>query len=426
VIGLLDINNFYVACERVLNPALARRPVVVLSNNDGNVVARSNEAKALGVAMGQPTHEVRPWMDTGQLIALSSNYTLYGDMSARVMSIVAECVPALEVYSIDEAFFDLTGVSDPQRRAADLIARIRRWTGLPCCIGLAPTKTLAKLANHGAKQAARHDPDHTGVVDLGNAATRRPILDSLPVAEVWGVGARLTARLNEQGIHSAGQLRDADPVRIRHQYSIVLAHSVRELRGIVCYPLESEPPDRQQVVCAKAFGTPVTQLEVLREALASYIAIAAAKLRAEGRVAGAAWVWLATNPYDPRITQYANEAEFRLTDATADPAVLTAQARAALAGLFRSGIQYHRVGIGLSDLRPAGTQTLRLFGTANQMQPRRRDSLLATIDALNKRMGRGTFGFASAGLDQSWRTRAGRRSPAYTTRLAELPVARAV
>lgn len=316
--GLLDINNFYVSCERCMDPALAGRAVVVLSNNDGNVVARSDDAKALGVKMGQPTHEIRRLVERGRLRALSSNYTLYGDMSARVMSILAESVPAMEVYSIDEAFLDLSGVADPVAFSGELVGRIRRWVGLPCCIGIAPTKTLAKLANRSAKQASKMDPSHCGVVDFRVAAKRNPVLDAVAVDEVWGIGPRLAGRLGALGIGTAGELRDADPRRVRERFNVEVERTIRELRGMVCIPLELKAPLRKQVVCAKAFGAPVTDIGVLRQALASHVAGAAAKLRRQDLVAGATEVWLATNPFNPRITQYARSATLRLPTSTAE------------------------------------------------------------------------------------------------------------
>lgn len=423
-IGLLDINAFYVSAERSMDPALAGRAVVVLSNNDGNVVARSNEAKALGIGMGQPTHEIRPLINSGRVRALSSNYTLYGDLSARVMTIAAAAVPAIEVYSIDEAFLDLAGIADPVALSTALVARVQRWTGLPCCIGIAPTKTLAKLANHAAKQSSRLDPGHTGVVDFRDVGARGPVLDALAVDEVWGIGGRLRERLARLGIGTAGELRDANAADLRRRFSVVVERTVRELRGTPCMPLESTPPARRQVVCAKAFGVPVKDIRRLSEALAAYVTTASGKLRRQGLVAAAAQVWLATNPFNPRITQYSRAATLRLTTPTADTADLIAQARRALVRLYRPGIEYHRVGIMLLDLAPASKCTRPLFEAAAGRSARS-EGLMRALDRINEQMGRGTLRFAREGFEHEWRTRASRRTPAYTTRLAELPVAKA-
>src|SRR5699024_10770195 len=323
LIALLDINNFYVSCERVMNPALVGRPVVVLSNNDGVAIARSNEAKALGIGMGQPAHELRGLVRSGRLRMLSSNYTLYGDMSARVMQILAERTPAVEVYSIDEAFFDLEGIRNPAGFCADLVTTIGRWTGLPCCVGVGPTKTLAKLANYAAKQASRLAPAHTSVVDFTARHARDPVLDASAVDQVWGVGPRIAARLAKDGILTAGQLRDAQARRLRHQYSVVVERTILELRGQACLALEMTPPPRKQIVCAKSFGAPVSNLGELRQALAHYVAIAAGKLRRQQCVAGHVQVWLATNPFNERITQYSRANSFPLPRATADTGVLS-------------------------------------------------------------------------------------------------------
>lgn len=426
LLGLLDINNFYVSCERCMNPALIARAVVVLSNNDGNVVARSNEAKAMGVAMGQPIHEIRHLVASGRLRALSSNYILYGDMSARVMSILREAVPSVEVYSIDEAFLDLRGIDDPVAFSASLVRRIQRWTGLPCCIGIAPTKTLAKLANFAAKQASRLDPAHPGVVDFRARFRRDAVLDSIPVDEVWGIGARLAVRLGRLGIATAGDLRDANPRRLRERFNVGVERTARELSGLSCIALEPTASVRKQVVCAKAFGSPVSDRATLEQALASYVATAAAKLRRQGLVAGRAQVWLATNPFNPRITQYSRTARLKLTEPSADTPTLVTQARHALGLIFRPGLEFHRVGVMFSHLQCRTTTSGTLFETDSAASQRRRDALMNTLDQINERMGRGTVRLAREGLEQSWRTRSRTRSPAYTTRLAELPVARAV
>lgn len=426
ILGLLDINNFYVSCERCMNPALVGRAVVVLSNNDGNVVARSNEAKALGVKMGQPAHEIRPLVATGRLTALSSNYTLYGDMSARVISILHDAVPAIEVYSIDEAFLDLRGLPDPVTFAAELVSRILRWTGLPCCIGIAPTKTLAKLANFAAKQASRMDPAHSSVVDFTSAFKRDTVLDGVGVEEVWGIGSRLAARLAKLGISTAGELRDADPRRLRQYSSVVVERTVRELRGTACMALEPQSPLRKQVVCAKAFGAPVTDRATLDQALASYVTTAAVKLRQQGLVARETQVWLATNPFNPRITQYSRAATLKLATPTADTATLIRQAVRSLDLIFRPGIEYHRVGVIFTGLAGRAVVPSTLFEADSLRSSKRRDRLMIALDRINDRMGKGTVRFAREGFDDHWRTRSRSRTPYYTTRLTDLPVARAI
>ena len=280
--ALIDGNNFYVSCERVFNPKLEGRPMVVLSNNDGCVVARSAEVKALGVKMGEPWFKLKAMARKHGIVAYSSNYTLYADMSNRMMAVLASYSPRQEIYSIDECFLGLDGFShyDLMAHAQKMRQQVKQWVGLPVCVGIAPTKTLAKLANHCAKKGLAGDD---GVCDFGQLGKEEyeALLASLPVGEVWGVGRKLTARLNEMGIHTVRQLRDADTATIRRQFSVVLERTIMELRGISCLELEELAPAKKQIMSSRSFGAYVHTLPELEEAVSTYIARAAEKLRAQ-------------------------------------------------------------------------------------------------------------------------------------------------
>lgn len=412
-IGLLDCNHFYVSAERVFHPAWAERPMVVLSNNDGCIIARSPEVKALGVPMGAPIHEHRKVLERHGTVILSSNFALYGDLSRRVMDCVAACTPELEVYSIDEAFLSLRGFAEPVEHGRRIIRTVRRWTGIPTCIGIAPTKTLAKLANRIAKQ--EHIPG--GCFALSDPDQRDHWLPRIAVEDVWGIGPRWAAKLNELGIHSAGDLRELDPHRARRWFSVVLARTVLELRGIPCLSLDEVEPPKQQLIASRSFGRPVTTRQALSEALAWHASRAAVKLRRQDSRCGAMQVFIHTNPFRPDNPQYRNAALVRFAPPSADTARLIAGAQRGLGAIFRSGYAYHKCGIMLLDLSTAGQCQGTLFEPSDT--PRRR-RLMATVDRINRRFGRGTLRFAAEGIEQPWAMRRSCKTPSYTTRWNEL------
>lgn len=417
--ALVDCNNFYASCERVFNPKLAGKPVVVLGNNDGIVVARSNEAKAFGIPMGVPAFKYRDLFRRHDVQAFSSNYVLYGDMSQRVMETLQQFSPELEVYSIDEAFLSFAGftsvsLTDYGHR---IRATVKQWTGIPVSVGIAETKTLAKIANYVAKQSE----EVAGVFDLSIEPDRDGLLARVPVEEVWGIGPNYARRLKQHGITTALALRNTDDQWIRKQMGVVGLRTVQELRGISCLPLEQCPPPKQGITCSRAFGKPITTLTEMREAVATYTARAAEKLRGEQLAASALIVFLTTNPFKDE-PQYSNATTLRLpvpTDAT--PELL----RVALKGIeaiYREGFQYKKAGVMLLGLVPVGQVQANLFDHADRERSKR---LMLAVDAVNARDGADTVRFAATGLTQRWRTRFTQRSPAYTTHWNNLPMVHA-
>jgi Nucleotidyltransferase/DNA polymerase involved in DNA repair len=417
---LVDANNFYVSCERVFDWRLAGVPVVVLSNNDGCVVARSNEAKALGVAMGVPWHQIRDLAAQHGIRALSSNYTLYGDMSRRVMAILADLAPRQEVYSIDECFLDCAGIQDRPAHGQMIRGRVLQWTGLPVCVGYAPTKTLAKLANHCAKKALA---GAAGVCDFTALSPDElaALLRALPVSEVWGVGRRLHAQLQALGIHTVWDLRQADLTLIRTRFGVVLERTMRELRGESCLALDALHPPRQQVMCSRSFGREITTLEGLRESVLSYVARAAEKLRRQGSVTSSILVFAHTNPFKD-VPQYSRQAIVNLPQPTDDLILLSRAARAGVERIFQPGYRYKKSGTMLMQLSPKAQRQRNLFEDVADTD--RRDRLNQALDRINLRYGRRTIGVCAAGIEQPWQMRAGNRTPAYTTDWNALPTVR--
>ena len=419
VIALVDGNNFYVSCERLLAPRLEGVPVVVLSNNDGCAVARSAEAKALGIQMGQPWYQCRPLAGEYGIVALSSNYALYADLSRRMMTVLGQFTPRMEVYSIDEAFLDLGGLgSDLTDHGQRIRQQVRQWVGIPTCVGMGPTKTLAKLANHIAKKR----PEWSGVCDLAGEASGKidDLMGSIAVDAIWGVGRRLAASLQEQGITTARQLRDLDPALARQRYSVVLQRTVLELRGIACLPLEPTPLPKKHIICSRSFGQPVTALEDLREAVVVYASRAAEKLRRQQGVAQGVAVSIQSSPFQTPF--YGRTANIPLVIPSADSRAL---ARAALQGLeqiYQPGWAYIKAGVELVIQSPAAGRTDDLFAS----QDARAEPLMHTLDAINARMGAGTLRLAAGGIKPTWGMRRQRLSATSTTRIADLPQALAL
>lgn len=420
VIALVDCNNFYVSCERVFNPKLVNRPVVVLSNNDGCAVARSNEVKALGVKMGTPWFKLKDLARQQGIVACSSNYALYADMSNRVMSILAQYSPCQEVYSIDECFLDLTGSScrDLGQYGVDIRERVRQWTGLPVCVGIASTKTLAKLANHIAKK----NPPFNGVCDL-NAMTpgeRDRWFSGLGVGEVWGVGGRLTPKLGELGIRSVLDLKRAEPSMLRSRFSVMMEKTNRELNGLVCIEMEEICPPKKQIVSSRSFGVPVSDLQSLEEAVALYVRRATEKLRCQKSYAGSVQVAIRTSPFNPAVPYYGNSLTVSLSTPTDDTMQITKVALWGLARIYREGFRYQKASVMLSELVPASAVQTELFdGRAN----RRSEAVMRVMDGINRKLGPGILHLAQEGFTQPWKMKQDHKSPGYTTRWAELPEA---
>ena len=419
VLALVDCNNFYASCERVFNPKLERQPVVVLSNNDGCVVARSNEAKALGIGMGVPEFQIRPLLDAHDVQVFSSNYALYGDMSQRVMTCLEQFCPDLEMYSIDEAFLGFSGFAS--RNLTDygraIRATVKRWTGIPVSVGIAETKVLAKIATRIAKRT----PDAGSVVDLRACPDRDALLNRIAVEDVWGIGPNYARFLTQHGITTALQLRQADDQFIRTHMGVVGLRLVMELRGMSCLDLEQCPVPKQGITCSRAFGTMVGTLAEMEEAGSSYTTRAAEKLRAEHLAATVLTVFLHTNPFQD-TPQYYNALTRKLPVATDSTPELIRSAIEGIRTIYRKGFLYKKVGIMLTGLVPASQVQTDLF---DQHDRARSKKLMTALDSINNRFGSGTLHYASNGITKAWRTQFRHRSPAYTTSWDDLPIVKA-
>ena len=430
--ALVDGNNFYVSCERVFRPSLNGIPVVVLSNNDGCAIARSNEAKALGIAMGAPWFKIKHLADEAGLVALSANFALYGDMSDRMMSLAAGLGPVQEIYSIDESFIDLTGVrGDLVARSHKIRDRILQWVGIPCGIGIGPTKTLAKLANHIAKTAERKPgvyPDKLAqVCNLEALAPeeRDAVLAATAVNEVWGVGRQITKQLNAGGIHTALDLARLDAATVRSKWSVVLERTVRELQGMPCIEVEQSPAAKKEIACTRSFGHYVLEQRHLAEAITEFASRAAEKLRKQNGLAGQVLVFIRTSPFRPD-PQYSRSLVIPLRRPSADTAALISAALAGLRHIYKPGFKYAKAGVMLLELQPDSTRQHELDLEDDNVEDR--SQLMSALDGLNQRYGKGTVLMASAGAEGNrrvWSMKQERRTPGYTTRWEDMPVARA-
>lgn len=417
--ALVDCNNFYASCERVFDPKLEGKPVVVLSNNDGIVVARSNEAKALGIKMGVPEFQIRHLIRRHDVQVFSSNYVLYGDMSQRVMETLGQFTPSLEVYSIDEAFLSLSGFTSRNltEYGRTIRATVKQWTGLPVSVGIAETKTLAKVAGRVAKRTK----GVAGVFDLTAYQHRDVVLAETAVEDIWGVGPNNARLLNGHGIQTALDLRGADDHWIRKRMGVVGARIVQELRGVACLALEECPPSKQGITVSRSFGRQVTTLAEMREAVATFIARAAEKLRGEQLAVSVLTVFLTTNTFKDE-PQYSNAATIKLPVATDSTSDLLRYALPGMERIFREGYRYKKAGVMLTALVPASQVQGHLF---DRPDLERSGRLMRALDRLNDRMGAGTLRYAAEGLTKHWKARFERRSPAYTTSWRDLPVAKA-
>jgi len=408
-IALIDCNSFYASCERVFRPDLARTPIVVLSNNDGCVIARSADAKPF-VKMGEPYFKIQHLLKQHGILAFSSNYALYGDMSQRVMTTIEGMVPALEVYSIDEAFADLTGLPEPLEHVGrEIRARVLKHTGIPTGVGIAPTKTLAKLANHAAKRWQRQTG---GVVDLRDPVRREKLLRVLPVNEVWGIGRRMTEHLTTTGIKTAWDLAQADAATLRKQYSVIIEKTARELRGTPCLALEEAAPPKQEICSSRAFGERLRSIEPIREAVATYTTRACEKLRAQGSRCKKVRVSIRTGMFNPDEAKYAKGVVCELPYPTDDTRLIIRAAVAGLDQVFREGHAYAKAEVLLLDLRQQGEFTDDLFA---EVQPAAAERVMGVLDQINGRWGKGTLRPASVPDAPGWGMRQELKSPSYTT-----------
>jgi DNA polymerase V len=412
IFALVDCNNFYVSCERVFEPELKNRPVVVLSNNDGCVVARSNEAKAIGIGMGVPAFEAADIIKKCNVEVFSSNYALYADMSSRVMETLSKFTANVEIYSIDEAFLNLDGFNCFLTEFGRKIQRtVKKWTGIPVSIGIAPTKTLAKVANSIAKKSVKAD----GVLDLTNLQYLNRALAETPVEKVWGVGIKTAIKLKRAGIKTALDLSRAEIGWIKSKFGIVGARTVYELRGICCYPLEDNPPAKKSICVSRMFGTPVESAEQLKEAIASYAARAGEKLREQGLAAGLMTVFVMTSRFIK--DRYFNSHTIEFPVAANDTRELIHSACQCIERLYHKGCAFKKCGIVLNGLIPEGRIQMNMFDNTDREKSRR---LMQAVDAVNARSNC-SLRWAAEGLEQSWKVKFNRRSRGYTTRWDELP-----
>lgn len=413
--ALADCNNFYASCESVFRPAIAERPVIVLSNNDGCVIARNAHAKHLGITMAVPVYTIQQLIQQHEIVVCSSNFALYADMSNRVMDVLARFTPALEMYSIDESFLDVSGVASAKQElhAMRIRSTVRRHTGIPVSIGVGATKTLAKIANHGAKQLAG------GILVLDDEQATDALLNALVVEEIWGIGHRRGAWLRAQGIRTALEFKAADTAWLRKHLSVTVARTALELRGVSCLPLSAMRAKKQQIMVSRSFGRPIETLAEMKEAVAHYASRACEKLRANGTLARTLSVFVTTNGFRKGMRQYSKSAAVKLPRATAYTPEIIAQAQALLAKLWKPGYSYHKAGVMLGDLVTDAYEQLELFAPAPPRADEQR-CVMTVVDQINAQFGRDTVRIAASGLERPWGMRQANRSPRYTTQWDEL------
>lgn len=420
--ALADVNSFYASCEKVFRPDLRNKPIVVLSNNDGCVIARSKEAKQLGIKMGIPWFQLKAMQFPEPVITFSSNYELYASMSNRVMAHLEELAPRVEQYSIDEMFLDIRGIDsciDYEDFGRQLREHVHSGTGLTIGVGIGPTKTLAKSAQWASKEW----PQFGGVLALtpGNPRRTEKLLSLQPVEDIWGVGRRIGKKLNTYGVKTALQLARMNPAFVRKNFTVVLERTVRELNGEACISLEEAPPAKQQIVCSRSFGERITSYESLRQAICQYAERAAEKLRGEKQFCRHVSVFIKTSPFAVNEVYYGNVASEKLLLPTRDTRDIINAAVKALDRIWMDGHRYAKAGVMLNDFTPCGVSQLNLF---DEVQPREHsDALMKVLDGINH-SGKGKVWFAGRGIAPEWQMKREMLSPAYTTRWNDIPTAK--
>ena len=413
IFSLVDCNNFYVSCERIFDPKLTNRPVVVLSNNDGCIIARSNEAKKLGIAMGAPYHQNEHLIKKNKVSVFSSNYQLYGDISRRVMNSLAMFTPEMEVYSIDEAFLRLDRFHSKSAYslASEMQLKVLKWTGIPTSHGIAPTKTLAKVANKIAKKS-----NCENIFDLSNLDVQTNILSKLPVEDIWGISSGWSKKLHNIGIRTALQLRETNPNFIRNHLSVIGERIVYELRGISCISLEKFAP-KKNILSSKSFGKLVTELEEIEEAVANYASRACQKLRRQSSKAQGIYIFLKTNKYRIDDPQYCNSIVKQFSHPLSDTSLIIKAAKSLVREIYRQGFKYQKCGIMLLDIISSNYSQNHLFEKAPSLK---KDNLSNIIDKINQTASNESIFYASQGVKRNWEMRSSRRSQRYTTQWKEL------
>ncbi len=417
LISLIDANNFYVSCERVFRPDLIGKPVAVLSNNDGCIVSRSQEIKDLGVKMGVPAFQIQHLVKQHNIQLLSSNYGLYADLSARVMSVLETFAPSIEIYSIDEAFLDFTDLypctKDPIAYGQQIKQKVLRHTGIPVCVGMGPSKTLAKLANFAAKKWKQTG----GVLDLSDIQRREKLMKIVPVGEVWGIGRQLSKQLNQLGIQTVWDLAQQSPQKMQQQFSVVMARTIMELNGIACLELEEIAPDKQQIVCSRSFSRKLTTLQELSPAMAEFASRASEKLRHQHSEAGCVTAFIRTNPFSAHEPQYQRSATQKLQQPSQDSRIVTGIVQQLLKEIYRPGYSYQKCGVQLSHIQPQTVpEQCDVFAS---QQTQESPQLMQAMDQINRRFPKG-IAIATTKIDQTWKPKAERLSQRYTTEWREL------
>lgn len=413
--ALADVNNFYVSCERVFDPSLAKRPTLVLSNNDGAIVARSNEVKALGIKMGTPFHEAETLINRYNIAVFSSNYRLYGDMSNRFVTILEQYCDQVEQYSIDESFMLYEGFKNLNlvQYNQSIVQTVKQWLGLPICIGLAPSKTLAKVANHYAKSLRIPG----SVLQLNDRYTVKNALENLPVNELWGVGKRLSSRLNQMGIYSAYQLQQANPKAMQRKFSVNMERTIMELRGKACIPLEDSPPAKKQLICSRSFGQKTNHYHTIRESLAYHVSRGAEKLRSQGSLAKTVTFFIATSPYSKNDMQHSESRTIVLPEPTSQTNHFLKASTQALRSMYKQGYRYKKSGVMFNGLcQEKGFQRDLIQSVPTSPE------LMESLDRINARFGKSSVTYASQGFANEWQMKSSKRSPDYTSAWSDLPV----
>lgn len=413
--ALIDCNNFYANCERLFRPDLRDQPIVVLSNNDGCVIARSNEAKALGVKMGEPFFQIKALCKQHKIQVFSSNYTLYGDLSRRVMCVILESWTEVEIYSIDEAFLDLSTLPTPIQESfcTKLQKIILKTTGIPTSIGLGETKTLAKIANHLCKKELN--------IPVFNMTNQQDWLKKISVGDVWGIGRQWQKKLMQQGINSAFDLAEMNPHLLRKQFNVVLMRTAMELKGIPCAGLEEIEP-KQSIMSSRSFGQMQTDFSTIAQAISAHCKRAWEKLRSQDLVAQNLFVFVQTNRFRDDLPQYCKSISFKLVNPSDDLMLITKMAKLCFKKLYRSGYQYKKVGVCLENLLPKNPRQLDIFHQPTHENLAKKEKLMEALEGINQKYGTQTIHLAAEGYIKPWAMRAELKSPAYTTSWKDLPL----
>ncbi len=414
--ALVDCNNFYASCERVFRPDLEGKPIAVLSNNDGCIVARSKEVKEIGIEMAVPIFSVRKEIEKHQVQVFSSNYTLYGDLSRRVMNTLGELVPRLEVYSIDEAFLDLSGFDHLQEYGLKIRQTVKKWTGIPVSIGIAPTKTLAKIANHLAK----NHPENQGVYVLHEPQQIKQVLEKTPISSVWGIGSNHSESLKSKSIFTAQKFIELPHTWVRKNMTVIGLRTYQELKGESCLEIEDVPPPKKMVITSLSFDKVTEDYEVIQEYVANFASRCAEKLRNQKMKANLLHLSIATNKFNPRAPQYKKTESLQFTQATHYSPEIVRVALQALKNIYKPHYRYKKANVTLTGLVPASQVQSNLFAQGSSIPQEKQQKMMETIDQINQNLGRNKLRLAVQGIDNKWRSRQEKLSPCYTTRWHEL------